>query len=76
MEICENNSHLDSKSIFLSPEYKSVMTSDDIHFSKLIRLFRFRAVCLTTGPYPFPKRVLNTVRYGASSFNFQYPHVR
>ena len=32
-------------------------------------------VCLTTGPYPLPKRVLHRVRSVASSFNFQYPHL-
>jgi hypothetical protein len=31
------------------------------------------AVCLTTGPQPFPKRVLHRVRSSASFFNFQYP---
>jgi hypothetical protein len=32
-------------------------------------------VCLTTGPYPLPKRILHTVRSSASSFNFQCPLV-
>jgi hypothetical protein len=32
-------------------------------------------VCLTTGPYPLPRRVLHRVRSSASSFNFQYPLV-
>ena len=31
------------------------------------------SVCLTTGLQPLPKRVLYTMRSGASSFNFQYP---
>ena len=31
------------------------------------------AVCLTTGPYLFPKRVLHRVRSNASSFRFQNP---
>jgi hypothetical protein len=31
--------------------------------------------CLTTGPQPLPKRVLQRVRSSASSFNFQYPIV-
>ena len=30
-------------------------------------------VCLTTGPYPLPKRVFHGVRSSASSFNFQHP---
>jgi hypothetical protein len=33
---------------------------------------RHHAVCLTTGPQPFPKRALHRVRPSASSFNFQY----
>jgi len=30
------------------------------------------AVCLTSAPQPFPKRVLHRVRSSASSFNLQY----
>jgi len=31
------------------------------------------AFCLASGPQPLPKRVLHTVRFSASSFNFDYP---
>jgi hypothetical protein len=36
-------------------------------------IFLHSVVCLTTGPYPLPKRVLHRVRSSTSSFNFQYP---
>jgi hypothetical protein len=32
-------------------------------------------VCLMSGPWPLPKRVLQRVRSSASSFNYQYPLV-
>ena len=35
--------------------------------------FVYSAVCLTKGPYPLPKPVLQTVRSSASFFNFQHP---
>jgi hypothetical protein len=31
------------------------------------------ALCLATGPQPFPTRVVHTVRSTVSSFNFHYP---
>ena len=33
---------------------------------------QYHLICRTTGPQPLPKRVLQTVRSGASYFNFQY----
>ena len=38
-----------------------------------LSLFFHSVGCLTTGPHFLPKRVPQTVRSSASSFNFQYP---
>ena len=41
----------------------------------LYSLLSHSVICLTTGPYPLPKRILQTVRSSVSSLNFQYPVV-
>ena len=40
--------------------------------NNLIHSFIHSAVCLTTSPQPFPKRVLHRMRSSASSFSSQY----
>ena len=42
-------------------------------FNQLCISFIHSAVCLTTGPKPFPKPALHTVQSTASSFKWQYP---
>ena len=50
---------------------------ESIRSSKVVQCsmkeFVYSAVCLTKGPYPLPKPVLQTVRSSASFFNFQHP---
>jgi hypothetical protein len=41
---------------------------------KCVNTRRIRSVvCVTTGPYPIPKRVLHIGRSSTSFFNFHYP---
>ena len=45
----------------------------DIFIHSFVHSFSHSVVCHTAGSQPLPKRVLQTVRSIASSFNFQYP---
>ena len=73
--ITESNVHSNSANTIY---YQSILVYNTSYmfrlFSKaILRPNLFSVVCLTSGPQPLPKPVLQTVRSSASSFNFQYP---
>jgi len=60
---------------FRSTVSKMSRTDSEQGPSSVIHSFVHSADCLTTGPLPLSKRVLNTVRSSASHFSLQYPLV-
>ena len=53
------------------PSYEGTLSGYDSQLFKITWVFR-HIVCLTTYPYPLPKRVLRRVLTSASFFSFQY----